>query len=75
MVYGTKEEVFNSKVCFIQMEGSKRLIPRGLKIPDNVYVLKGSMENKNIPREDSSSSDFEWKKSTHIKVCSCVIDI
>jgi len=40
IVYGGKEVVFNSKYCFIKKEGSMRVIERGVKAPNNVYMLK-----------------------------------
>lgn len=46
MVNGCEEVVFNFKGFFIKKEGSKRVIARGFKTPDNVYVLKGRVESK-----------------------------
>jgi len=51
MVDGGKEVVFNSKGFFIMKEGSKRVIARGDKTPDNVYVLKGKLKSKKRPRK------------------------
>lgn len=44
MVDGGKEVILNSKGCIIQKEGSKRVISRGVKTSDNVYLLKAREE-------------------------------
>ena len=59
MVDGGKEVIFDSKGWIIRKEGSKRVITRGFKTPEIVYVLKGRVKIKKRPREYSSSSDSE----------------
>lgn len=59
MVDGGKEGISKYKGSIIRKEGSKRVISKGVKTSDNVYVLNIRVKSKKRPREYSSSSDFE----------------
>jgi len=59
MVYGGKEVIFNSKVCCIRKEKSKRVISKEIRTSYNVYVLKERVAKIKRSRTISSSSYYE----------------
>lgn len=56
MVDGGKELVFNSKGCYIRKGGLEKVIDKGVKTPNNLYVLKGRRRKEMRSNKYSSYS-------------------